>query len=201
MISEIETAILLKIRNAHETGVLGYTVKKIDTYGGEFSEGLDKFVRAFPAILLIFSGLTRVSNTNGRVKFTARWSVIVAAKNLRNQAQARHGSDDRVGSYQMISDMLALLSNQTFGLQIDPLIPQSVTPLLNDLSGSQLSSVYGIEFQTAFETETPDTEETLADFETFHANWDIPVHGNVSENLPADATADATDHVTLETTP
>jgi len=39
----------------------------------------------------------------------------------------------------------------------------------------------------------------LGDFKTFHADWDIPPFGNVLPPLPADATADATDHVTLET--
>jgi len=37
----------------------------------------------------------------------------------------------------------------------------------------------------------------IGDFRTFHANWDIPPHGNVLAPLPADATADATDHVTI----
>jgi hypothetical protein len=38
---------------------------------------------------------------------------------------------------------------------------------------------------------------TLGDFRTWHANWDIPKFGNVHLPLPADATADATDNVTL----
>ena len=37
----------------------------------------------------------------------------------------------------------------------------------------------------------------LGDFRTLHANWDIPPHGNVLMPLPADATADATDHVLI----
>lgn len=41
--------------------------------------------------------------------------------------------------------------------------------------------------------------DALGNFETFHANWDVPTHGNVEPPLPADATADATDHVKMET--
>ncbi len=36
-------------------------------------------------------------------------------------------------------------------------------------------------------------------FETFHANWDIPEFGNVATDLPSDDSADATDHVHMET--
>jgi hypothetical protein len=39
---------------------------------------------------------------------------------------------------------------------------------------------------------------TLDSFETFNANWDIPAFDNVSTDLPADDTADATDKITLE---
>ena len=46
---------------------------------------------------------------------------------------------------------------------------------------------------------TPDDPASLNDFATFHVNWDIPVFGNVLTPLPADETADATDHITLET--
>jgi hypothetical protein len=43
----------------------------------------------------------------------------------------------------------------------------------------------------------PDQPAVLGDFRTWHANWDIPKFGNVLVPLPADATADATDNVTL----
>lgn len=42
-------------------------------------------------------------------------------------------------------------------------------------------------------------EEAPGLFKIFHANWDIPEFGNVQPPLPADATADATDHVEMET--
>lgn len=50
-----------------------------------------------------------------------------------------------------------------------------------------------LEYDTPAEDQVP----TIGDFRTLHANWDIPPHGNVLAPLPADATADATDHVTI----
>lgn len=47
------------------------------------------------------------------------------------------------------------------------------------------------------EFDAPAETDRVGDFRTFHANWDIPPHGNVLAPLPADATADATDHVAI----
>ncbi len=203
MIPEIENALLDRIRAAHDNEILGYQLRKIDTYGGEFADGLEKAVsgRQFPFVLVAFAGATRLSHTNGRVKFSARWVAFCGANNLRNEAAARHGSGDKVGSYQIIEDVIGLVANQTFGLDIDPIIPQGVQPITNDKAGQQLVSVYGVELTTGFETQTSDIVDDLDDFETFHVNWDLPPHGNVdtSQGLPADDTADAIDTVALET--
>lgn len=199
MITEIEQAMIERIKTAVGNGSLGYKLVKVDSYGGEFSDGLEKIVRDFPAILIINNGLQHLSHSNARIKFAARFAVICCAKNLRNQSQARHGSGDKVGSYQMVMDMIMLFGNQKMGLEIDALMPQSVTALVNDKSDAQLASVYAVEFLTAFEVETQDDPNNIADFKIFHANWDVPPHGNVEPPLPADETADATDHVELET--
>lgn len=55
-----------------------------------------------------------------------------------------------------------------------------------------------LEWTTAhIEPDAPDETDNVGVFRTLHANWDIPPHGNVLAPLPADATADATDHVTI----
>lgn len=47
------------------------------------------------------------------------------------------------------------------------------------------------------ERDAPGPEDGVGDFRVFHANWDVPPHGNVLMPLPADDTADATDHVII----
>jgi phage gp37-like protein len=133
MISEIENAILARITAAHDGNVLGYKLKKIATYGGEFSDGLDKIAgKLFPFILVAFAGCARQSHTNARIKFSGKWVVFCGASNLRNEAAARHGAEGKVGSYQIVKDVVQLLANQKLGLDIDPIIPQSVQAISND---------------------------------------------------------------------
>lgn len=50
------------------------------------------------------------------------------------------------------------------------------------------------------ETDAPSPTADVGWFRTLHANWDIPPHGNVQPPLPADAAADATDHVVIPET-
>lgn len=199
MIGAIEEAIKGKIIAAMKSGRLGYSLTKVESYGGEFDEGLEKLVRDFPAVLIINSGLTHHSHSNARIKFSCKIGLICCAKNLRNEVAARQGSGDRVGSYQISMDMISLFGNQSLGLEIEPFIPQGMVALANNKSDKQLASIYAVELLTYFDIETADTDATLDDFATFHANWDVPVHGNVEPPLPADDKADATDHVTLET--
>lgn len=199
MIGTIEEAMKAKINTAMKSGRLGYQLTKVESYGGEFDEGLEKLVRDFPAVLIINSGLTYHSHSNARIKFSCKFGLICCSKSLRNEVAARLGSSDRVGSYQISMDMIALFGNQTLGLEIEPLVPQGMVPLANNKSDKQLASIYAVELMTYFDIETFDTEATLDDFATFHANWDVPVHGNFEPPLPADDKADATDHVTLET--
>ncbi|MBR0650375.1 hypothetical protein GXW78_11930 [Roseomonas terrae] len=47
------------------------------------------------------------------------------------------------------------------------------------------------------EYDAPEPGDVVGDFRIFHANWDIPPHGNVLAPLPADDTADATDHIVI----
>lgn len=205
MIAAIEQAIIDRLKLAETNGVLGYRLKKIATYGGELTDGkLNEVVRGLPAFLVIFNEQTKLGTyQNGAiVEWRALFTVFCAAKSLRNEKAARHGTEiGEVGSYQMFKDALALIGCQKLGLEIGALIPQRVLPILNDRSDRDLASIYAVQFATVYREDNGQKADSLDDFETFHANWDVPVHGNVSTDLPADSTADATDQVTLEQDP
>ncbi len=197
MIAEIENAMIAAIKALQDNGTLGYRLAKLDSYGGEFADGLERAAVNFPAILIVYGGgpISQVGQSNW--KHTCRFMVICAAGNLRNEKASRHGEAGKVGSYQIAQDVVKILGGQAFGLDIAPLYPVAVRPLVNDKAGSQLVSVYGVDFETAFYLGVLPEMEDLGAFQTFHANWDIPVFGNVDKDIPSDDTADATDHVTL----
>lgn len=201
IIADIENAIINRITEAQNDGTLGYQLKKVATYGGEFSDGIDAQVRNFPAVLVIFSGATLITKTKARAKFEAKFALICCAQNLRSEKAARQGDDNKPGSYKIVLDMIGLVAMQNFGLEIDPLVPEGIEALLNDRSNSQLASIYGINMTTSFEIELGSYPSQLDDFATFHSNWDLPPHITPTPTLPADPAADATDHIELETAP
>lgn len=201
MIGTIEQAIIDHIKAAEAAGALGYELKTVASYGGELTDDLNRIVHQFPAIWVIYSGEKAGQAFSNTQQADAKYSVIVGAKSLRNEKSARKGSGTGVGSYQMARDMKALLTGETFGLDISPLRFSAILPLFNDRSDKGLASIYKVDFLVEYpETLVDDTAiDGLDDFETFHSNWDVPAHGNVGPEIPDDDNADATDTVTLET--
>lgn len=199
MIGQIEQAIIDKITAASQSGALGYKLAKVASYGGEYSEpSVRQVIKDFPAVSVMFDGSRATKQMNGSVRIDVRYGVFVAARNLRSEREARMGGGSTPGSYKLIEDMIALLTNQNFDLEIEALVFEETSLILVDKSDQGLVSVYGLSFKTSYTISTlPSDAEfnALGDFNQFHANWDIPPHGNVSTDLPADDTADATDHV------
>src|SRR5690606_10086784 len=104
------------------------------------------------------------------------------------------------GSYQLFLDAIGLLAGQTLGLDIDRIkITQAREVNRTAAMRKAKLSLYAIKLETAMSVE-PLTigDGNLAPFETFHANWDIPPHGNVGPAIPDDGNADATDTIMLE---
>jgi phage gp37-like protein len=197
MIGIIEQAIIDRIKAVSDSGVLGYKLSTIKSYGGEFSDQNTRgVVRLFPAALVMFDGAKVKRQTNTALEMEVRFGVFVAAKNLRSEESARRGDGVTPGTYQIMGDIIQLLSNSDLGLDvIDDLSFEDARLIMADRSEESLLSVYGLSFTTCFRVTTlPDTSG-IDDFETFHSNWDVPVLGNVSTTLPADVTADATDHI------
>lgn len=198
MIGTIEQAILDRVRAASDSGTLGYVLGQVTSYGGELDEDIATLMRGrFPAVWCVFSGKKDAESPRGKV-WRASFAVLVAARGGRNEAERRHGADDRVGAYQLAEDVERLLDGQTLGLDLEePIKARGVRTLFNGAAKGQRLAVYAIDLVAAYLAEPMAEAEGLDDFRTFHADWDIPPRGSVAPPLPA-ADADARDTLTLE---
>ena len=199
MIGEIEQAIIDRIKAAQAADVLGYKLKTIGTWGGDNSDDLRRLVKSFPAVWVIYAGETPGRHTSRYQEYTARFNIVIAAQSLRNEKQARRGSSGNVGSYQILQDVKSLILNSRLALDIQPVRPGRVTPLINEKSNEHLASLYGLEVSVVYREDQVGETNSLDDFNTFHANWDLPEFGNVGQDgIPDDENADSTSHLTLQ---
>jgi phage gp37-like protein len=136
---DIEDQIITKLKE------LTY-LKTVETYAGQLEEGeIKKFLVNFPAVLVAYSGSNYEWIDGPNYNEACDFSVLVCAKNVRGNKAIRKAA---AGCYQMIEDVKAKLINQTFGLEIEKLKILRV-----QLVGiSQTTAIYGIDFQTNFDT-------------------------------------------------
>src|SRR4030067_3517742 len=118
-------------------------VKTIETYAGQLEQEIEKLPIIFPALFVAYAGSNYEWVDGPNHNETCEFSILAAAKNLRGQASARK---DDYGCYQMITDVLAKLTNNKFGLEIEKLKPLRVTLVFI----SKSVAIYGIDFQTNF---------------------------------------------------
>lgn len=215
MIGAIENAMLARLKAAADAGALGYAWRMLDTYPEDWDELFkNKGAINTPAAWATFGGISSLRmEDSGGWRAIATFGLVVAAQNLRNETATRHGHRNQAGelvepgSYQLMVDAIGLLGDNDFGLDIEPLeVVQAVQVATGTIANLRNISMWATEFRTAFHIPelTFDADGNLADFEIFHANWDVPPFGGVDADpgqagvqLPADAQADATDHVEL----
>jgi len=193
MIGAIEQAIVDRISLADSTGVLGYRLKKVASYGNELDHEIRTVIKNFPAVWIVFKGEPKPENIgDGAWDHRPTFSVIVGVSNRRNEESSRRGAAGKVGSYQLLEDVRALIAGHSLGLDIEPLQPGVVRALTNITN----ASIYAQEFHTRYVSEA--TFDIVVDgFATFHSDWDIPPLGNVTAPLPA-AENDAEDEIKPE---
>ncbi|MEW5727723.1 MAG: phage protein Gp37 [Pseudomonadota bacterium] len=199
MIGEIENAIIARLEGASP----GYKLH-VATYGGELDdiETLGTVVPKFPAALVVMKGIGRPQPSAGGRIVPVTWTVFACAQNRRNERASRHGARTgaEVGSYQLVTDIRALLKDSRLGLEIGPMVPGLVSSLFNGKLKAALISVYACDFTCTFFEDDVAAEDAaagdLSDFLTLRAYWDLPPHGNVQPPLPPQE-ADATDIITV----
>lgn len=194
-ISAIEDAILARIASAG----LPY-LRTVESYGGELDDDLVKAVRRFPAVWAALKGVGegQALNTAQSVyRHHATWVVMVAARNLRNEAATRKGDKVNVGTYQMLEDVRSLLAGQDFGLEIDNLRPGKVTNLVNSRFQGQGVSVFAQEWHTKFDLRVAERGTGATPAEAAQLP-ELSALGIRYHLLPDDDVPDAVDLITLQ---
>lgn len=199
MIGALEQAMIDRVKAASDSGALGYKIRVVDSYADQLTpDNIKRAAQNFPAVLFVFLGEPKPQAApNGGERRRPRFAAFVCQENRRNERSGRRGAEGKVGSYQMAEDVKTLMFNQTLGLDLNEPIKGGA---VRSMSNSEHLSIYAIEFECEFDWNPNVADvDSLDDFSTFHADWDLPPHGNVSSPLPTDQ-ADASDTVTnLET--
>ncbi len=153
MITRIENAFIGKLKKG-----LGHLVKTVNSYSSELSGGdVKEIVRIVPAVWVHFAGSSTQAAETSRSRYinTGLFTVIVAARNVRNEQSQRHGGPHKleIGSYQLVSAARRLLVNQDLTdidseLKVDFLYPKRIRSLTNPTLEKEAISVYACEFQT-----------------------------------------------------
>lgn len=133
MIASIEQAIKQRLSDG-----LGQMVSGVHTYGGEFDgEGLAQVVNQFPAVWIMFAGITNSEphdTRRTRYQVTGRFTVLVGDRASGSEADSRFGSlhQNDVGTYRLMQTVRLLLINQTMGLCIGRLKPGKAKSLFQN---------------------------------------------------------------------
>lgn len=197
MIGRIEDAILARIRLAQGMGgVLGYDIPTLGSYGGELDQDLAAFARGrYPAVWVTFAGEDAPREVAGGTAYPAVFAIIIAARSSRTETARRRGDAGTIGAYQLQNDVRALLVDRQLGHDISPIKLRRVRPIFNGLTGDQRLAVYALDLEIVYRApatsgsggELPGADkDTPGDFKTFHAEWDLPPHGNTHRLFPID---------------
>ena len=150
MIATIETAIVETIRAAN----LPY-LRYLGTYAGELDDEPENIVRRVPAVWVAYREESAPEPRNtARTRWTVRaaFSVLAAARSLKNEEATRHGDRVQVGSYQILEDVRALIGMNDFGLSgVDYLRPGRTRTLFNGRLLARNMSVIMQEWTTLYD--------------------------------------------------
>ena len=122
-------------------------LKTVKNYAGELEENdLEKMTSLFPAAFIIYRGGPQTWIDGQTFNEQPTFAVLFASKNFRGDEKVR--KDPRKGIYKFLKKGLEVLTNQTFGLDIERLAPTRKYLVFTSKSWA----AYGIDFVTNFDT-------------------------------------------------
>ncbi|MFV2030597.1 phage protein Gp37 [Neisseria sp. S1] len=150
MITAIEQAITERLSKG-----LGVMVRSVKSYNGE-ADDLAGQIHALPAVWITYGGskVETMSTGAGRYQDAAEFVVMVATRNLRNDAAQRQGGIDsrEIGSNDLIYAVRRLLDGQRLGFgDSRGLTPKAVRAVANHaLVQTAAVSIYAVEYTIRF---------------------------------------------------
>jgi phage gp37-like protein len=198
MITALEDALLARLRAA-----FGATLQAIDHRPAALDEPqLHKLITKAPAAYVGFLGFAATELTDASVD--CQFGVYLVARHVTDEPSRRRG-DGRtlIGLYDMARIATASLREHVLAdeagepVALGPIRIVRLDPLPADVFAKHGLAVHGLVVSVPAEL-TLGELPSLDDFETFHADWDVPPLGNVQPPLPA-GTADARQTIALET--
>lgn len=196
MLAEAENALIALIKAAPIGSKLREVASLPDLDGDSL---VKKFATDAPAVYFAAAPFT-VSDRLARLRF----GVACVARNSRGHTAARQGDGKLIGLYEMMEAVAAVLDGATAGntgwrVTSGDFMNDEILYKAGVYAGVVQIESYGVELPA------PVDEASLAPFQTFHADYDIPLHESATEHNkwlqePPDTTTskpDAADQVTL----
>jgi phage gp37-like protein len=190
MIAAVEDALLARLAEAFQG-----RLRAIDHVPARLDEAeLARVLSLAPAAYTAFLGFQRRERPDRTVDAT--WGVYLLAANASGERARRRGDATAIGGYEMALLATAALEGWRPPEAAGPVEVLSCENLFSPAFEKLGRTVYGLAIELPMELPEGVEDPRLGLFETFHADWDVPPHGNVAPPLPADA-PDAADTVSL----
>ncbi len=182
MLAEIEAGLVALIKQSP----LGQRVRQVDTLPDLEGDSLiGRFQTDAPAVYVAM-GSFPVRNRYARPKY----GIACVARNSRSHQAARHGDGVTIGLYEMLEAVMVLVDGATLSLAQGELAEAVSFEVIScDLVNSEALYQKGlyagiVQLQAAAEVGLPGTLalDTLADFKTFHADYDVDPHQAATEH-------------------
>jgi phage gp37-like protein len=203
IITQIEGAMITRIKLVNTVPNFGNLLKTVDRYSGEFNaENMDLLVTMAPFVLLSHTRSQVLQSSATGSQWLGEFTLLCGSTSRRTQTLAsRVGgvASIELGSRQIAELIRDILSAQQLGLPISALEPVAIDELYSGQAGGaggqHFFSVTGLQFSTKYST----TRSTAADpagaalaeiVATFAAQFDggatidDPANNTVSITLP-----------------
>lgn len=169
----IEKAIIQRIQNAVNQGVLGYNIPIIASYAGEGDDDIPHLLKTrSPAVWVAYSG--EDGQTDNSKDVNAYFSLIIYVRNNRSENAGREGSLNHAGAYQLINDLKKLLIKQDLGLPIEPFTFIEAKPIINSRLEKYYTTMFGLRFKTLYtQPSVGKPYQDLDDFMRVKSDWTI----------------------------
>lgn len=171
MLAELEQALI----DALKASPLASRVRQIDSLPGLEGESLvGRFQTDAPAV---YVALGSFPLAGGYVR--PKFGIACVARNHRGQVAARHGDGVMIGLYPMVEAVIAALDRVKLSIPRSGVVEDvSIEVTGVDLVTSEALFAKGVfaavvQLQTVAEIDFRDELTDLADFKTFHADYDI----------------------------